>query len=162
MLRGSVGFWKEDGLHPNSPSLWSSATFLLGSLGRGVRLDLAQSILQQGCAHTDKLLWGRESLVCVLSLERWLFISRLPDRPKAFTKFCLMLSQDLYESTRLKSLARWRSIVISAQTGNDRHGISWEILFYCWTISILPVIDWRIQWVQGQFPSLGDVSNSLE
>lgn len=62
--------------------LYSSATFLLVSPGRGVRLDLARSILQQACAQTDKRVKGRESRVCALSLQRWLFISLLPQSTK--------------------------------------------------------------------------------
>lgn len=48
----------------------------------GVRLDLAQSIRQKGCVCTDKHTELRESIVCGFSLERWLFISLLPQSHK--------------------------------------------------------------------------------
>lgn len=82
LLKGNTGVLKEDGICPNPSTLWSSLHSPHISPGEGVRLDLAQFILEKRCVWADKHTERQESIVCGFPLERWLFISLLPQSSK--------------------------------------------------------------------------------
>lgn len=123
-------FWRKMECIPiHQPS--DDLAFFPISPGGCVRLDLAQCILQKGCLCTDKHTEQQESIVCDFSLERWLFISLLPQSSRHLLNFSWCCHRIPLKSSicrRLERLAKKRPVT-SSQDYSGMCGISWGKLY---------------------------------
>ena len=105
-------------MYPNPSTLWYLAIPPIPP-GGGVRRDLAQCIPQKGCLCPDKHSPQQESTVWDFSLERWLFISLLPQSSRHILNFSWSCHTIPLKSTicrRLKRLAKEEALWLAHRT----------------------------------------------
>lgn len=83
----------------------------------GIRLDLAQSFLEKGCAYTDKPQSSRRALSAAFPRSTGYLFPLYPNPAKTFTKFRLMLSLYPLKSifcSRLKRVGKGGGLATSS------------------------------------------------